>query len=131
MTTAFEPTQPPVRTRPIVAAAQWQQVMDRSGYRCMCRGCGTTHRGSCIPCGASHDHYAPTGRRSGDRIRLLAAPDPAAYPTPAEAAAAPPAELRAWCERCYASAVRTARKAAAAARAEAAAADCLFSVDDL
>jgi hypothetical protein len=105
---AFEITQPDIHTRPIAATGLWQRVVDAAEGRCTCKGaCGNRHSRTGLRCDAHHDVYAA---EHGGWVRLITAPPDLTLP-PAQAAAVPEAELRAWCPRCYRAAQRQQRAA--------------------
>jgi hypothetical protein len=92
------------QSKPLVATALWEVVMEAAGWTCQCAGsCGSKHSVTARQCDAKHH----------GTTRLTAAPADLGLP-PAQAAVLPASELRAWCPPCY----RAGRKQAAAHDAE-------------
>jgi hypothetical protein len=123
----FEPTQPPVHTKPLGQPRQWQAVIDAAAGICQCAGaCGNQHTRTGLRCDAAQDAY----RKGSGWIRLIAAPADLTLPA-LQAAAVPTDQLKAWCPKCYQGARRRQRAHDAERQRRQAAPEGLFELEEL
>jgi hypothetical protein len=96
---------------PIVGAELWRRVMSAADFKCECFGsCGARHTPARQRAAAGGQHICGWPMTPGGMPLVVAPADPC---VPAhEAVAMPETELLAWCARCYAGALATARRAA-------------------